>query len=780
MKRKQTDELKAAKHRRKPLSRRKKILFAAIATMLFFAASELCLYLAGIQPAIERDPFVGFAKHLPLFVESSDKPGIVHTAPNKLRWFNEQAFARKKPANTYRIFCLGGSTTYGRPYDDSTSFSGWLRELLPAADSSKRWEVINAGGISYASYRVALVLEEIVEYQPDLVVVYTGHNEFLEHRTYDKTNRRSAFTKTLHRAFGRTRIYAAMERLRDVVLRSDPSSTTAGDVPESATNMLPAEVATKLDQGVGPDAYTRDDELRDHVVEHFRLNLRRMVSISQTAGADIVFVTPASNLRDCSPFKSETTELTDIQRDQFLVALEKASSLLSQAQEDDALVAVDTALQIDSRHAAAHFLRGQVLSKLQRFEEAKESFDRALEEDVCPLRAVSEFPTVLNRLATEQAVSLIDFRQIVDAHSPNRIPGENVFLDHVHPTIEGHRLLAISILELMIAKGHVQTDSGWGESAIERVRRTVEGRVDQEANGIALRNLAKVLAWAGKQDEADRLAVRAANLLQDDMNAQYLAGSALIEQGDCDQAITKLQQVIQSEPNHAMAVLSLGAAYQKKSMFTEAERQFRRVLELQSDNAAAHNNLGALCIRTRRWDEAKVHLTKAIESNPRYAKAFHNLGIVSANKQDAAEAIQNLLKAVEINPDLSKAHEDLGNLYRAQKDIANAISHYRQALRSNSNLLMTANSLAWLLATTRDDELRDGEEALRWALRCGAGTNYRNPGVFNTLAAAYAETGDFDKAVEWQKKALASAPESMKSMCKQRIELYSQHKALRQ
>ena len=48
----------------------------------------------------------------------------------------------RQAPETYRIFCLGGSTTYGRPYNDTTSFAGWLRELLPVADPQRRWEVI--------------------------------------------------------------------------------------------------------------------------------------------------------------------------------------------------------------------------------------------------------------------------------------------------------------------------------------------------------------------------------------------------------------------------------------------------------------------------------------------------------------------------------------------------------------------------------------------------------------------------------------------------------------
>jgi len=161
---------KRARQERPETPARKKALFAVIAVVGFFLLLELGLFLGGIEPLVQHDdPYMGFASSIPLYVE--DKAGCgtnLVTAPNKTRLFNRQRFPKSKPANTYCIFTLGGSTTYGRPYNDSVSFSGWLREILPAADPSKQWEVINAGGISYASYRVAVVMEELTAYEPDL------------------------------------------------------------------------------------------------------------------------------------------------------------------------------------------------------------------------------------------------------------------------------------------------------------------------------------------------------------------------------------------------------------------------------------------------------------------------------------------------------------------------------------------------------------------------------------------------------------------------------------
>ena len=105
--------------------------------VVFFLIVEGILYIAGVKPLSQQtDPYVGFAGYSPLFVEMTTPDGerVFATASNKMNWFNYQQFPVRKAKGVTRIICLGGSTTYGRPYDDRTSFSGWLREFLPAVD----------------------------------------------------------------------------------------------------------------------------------------------------------------------------------------------------------------------------------------------------------------------------------------------------------------------------------------------------------------------------------------------------------------------------------------------------------------------------------------------------------------------------------------------------------------------------------------------------------------------------------------------------------------------
>ena len=280
------------------------ILLPVAAILVFFLLLEGGLALFGIRPAVKsEDPFVGFADNMPLYVPSPDGQQLV-TASNKTAYFNAQNFPRVKAPGTFRIFTLGGSTTYGHPYADPTSFSGWLRELLPVADKSRRWEVINAGGISYASYREAHLMEELVKYQPDLFIIDTGHNEFLEERTYGQLRDMPTVLRATASRLARTRTWTVMT----AALQKLHVQPKAGDEGRS---QLRGEVTAILDRSAGLNRYTRDDALRDNILEHYRISLQRMVVLAHSVGAQIIFVPPASNLKDCSPFKSEPTEGLD-------------------------------------------------------------------------------------------------------------------------------------------------------------------------------------------------------------------------------------------------------------------------------------------------------------------------------------------------------------------------------------------------------------------------------------------------------------------------------------
>jgi tetratricopeptide (TPR) repeat protein len=655
----------------------KKLLFAAVVVVLFFALLEAALWLAGVQTiSATEDPYVGFAGSAPLFVAETQPDGrvLMTTAPNKLAWFNHQQFPPQKPSGTRRVFCLGGSTTYGRPYDDATSFSAYLRELLPSAAPDSRWEVINAGGVSYAGYRVAALMEELAQYEPDLFVVYTGHNEFLEERTYGELRDKPAALLETASLLGRTRTYTLMRSL------------LAPKPPPKSRAMLPGEVDAALDRSVGPSSYHRDDKLHAQVLAHFELNLARMARIARDCGAKIVFVVPAANLKDCSPFKSEhAAGLSDAELARWNAQYEAAQSLADEGQWDEALAKYEAAATIDERFADLQFRLGGVLLALNRPVEAGPHFERAVDEDVCPLRAPRSFRQAVRDLCTEHNIPLIDFELIVKndclAHHGHNIPGNEYFLDHVHPTLDGHKLLALHILsEMREADVFPGMQQPTGDE-VEQAERRIQARIDRRAHAIAERNLAKVLNWAGKHEEAGRLAIKSLEVLPDDPESLVIGGAWLKSHGRLDEAIEHLQRAVEQMP----------------------------------DYPSARQLLGAFLVEVERYDEAREQFLAVAKQHPQDAEAWQMVGAILAEREQYADALPYYEQALKLAPNDANLHYNYGLVLFRLGRHADAEDHFRTAIKQNAGDLEARYQLAQLLIeTNRTDQARsDLRELLR-------------------------------------------------------------------
>jgi tetratricopeptide (TPR) repeat protein len=573
------------KKTRPRLSLGKKLVFSVVATALGLTVLEAGLALLGVRPVLyDEDPYVGFSSYLPLFVEETLQDGTVRytTATNKLRLFNKQSFPEVKPPGAYRIFTVGGSTTYGRPYGDMTSFSGWLREFLDASGSDREWEVINAGGVSYASYRVALLMEELIRYEPDLFVIYSGHNEFLEERTYGDVKEMPVPVRRLGTLAARSRAATLVKRGIDALISNAPEQR-----PDKT--LLQSEVVTLLDDSIGPSAYERDDALQEQIIEHFRFNLARMIDIAQSAGARVLLITPASNLRSASPFKSEHGKpLSKDDLERWARAYDYAQQILDQQDPAGALRWLDQAARIDDYWAYLHFFRGHALERLGRFDEARTAFVRARDQDVCPLRALSPMIEIVSDVAEDRDVPWIDFVSFQDSRSPHGISGETVFLDHVHPTIDSHRLLALEILDAMRQAGIEVPELE--PSTVERVTDEVASRIDPAMHANALMNLSKVMAWAGKLPEAYRLGAQAAQLEPGNSAVRYQAGLSAQLAGKNDEAILHYRAALEIDPTIALAHGNLGVALEDEGDLEGAIDHFRLAIQYGDDPDGIERN----------------------------------------------------------------------------------------------------------------------------------------------------------------------------------------------
>lgn len=662
------------------LSRRKKLVFALVATLGFVLVVESGLRLCGIEPVTDsRDPFAGFSQ-LPLLepVTGANGEALVTITQSKLVWFNPQTFPARKPANTRRVFCVGGSTTYGRPYWDATSYSGWLRELLPMADDSCDWEVINAGGVSYASYRVAAAMEELARYEPDLFIVYSVHNEFLERRTYEGMFKQSPLHMRVAGALSQTRTWALLDR---VIQRPAPAE------PTSPSEMLPEEVDEILNHTVGPSGYHRDEKWRADVLMHYELNLERMAAIAERVGAKIVFITPASNEKECSPFKSEADPaLSDVQREQLRTRIVDAEKHLADGRPEEALVMLERAQAIDEGYAAVHYQAGKALFALDRADEACEAFERALDRDVCPLRALPEITETIRRVARRERAPVLDFGELLKAKCENELGhqclGEEYFLDHVHPTIDVHRQLALWIIDAL-QREKLAGGSAPSSEDVNIVAKRIDLRIDKTAQGVALRNLAKVLHWAGKFDEAAPRAADALTRIENDLESQYLLAECLRQMKRNNEAMFQFERLFEIEPNYDRGYIPFGLLLADGGHLPAAKMYLAMGVVLHPDRDDAHHALGAVHLRLNEYTLALQSLSEANKLNPREPYTLILLARTQVALGDDTAAELLFRRALRLNPGDADANNELGEtLLRLGRKEA-AAAHFLAALSAD-------------------------------------------------------------------------------------------------
>ena len=417
------------------------------------------------EPDWQDDPFVGFRGVRPLFVLNAAQDRY-EIPPARQNFFRPQSFPARKAAGEYRAFCLGGSTVQGQPFSTETAFSTWLEINLRAADSRRKWRVINCGGTSYASYRLTPILQEVLGYDPDLIIVCSGHNEFLEDRTYRHVKHQPKVIAYAQEWASQLRTYCLL-RAAYLQLRGQHGHQAAAEHP-----MLGAEVDAMLDYRDGLRQYHRDELWQRDVIAHYGDNLRRMVRLTRQAGVPLLFITPVSNLRDCPPFKSEHRPgLTpqDLRRWDQLWNQAKAAY---PADLRRAVALLEQAAAIDDQHAGLHYQLGQCYDTLGDLDRAKRHYSLAKDLDICPLRMLDTMQRVLRDVAEGTGTPLLDADALLAQRCRGGIADDSWLVDHIHPSVRGHQVIANAIATGSSAKASSSPAPATRNGETPRINRT--------------------------------------------------------------------------------------------------------------------------------------------------------------------------------------------------------------------------------------------------------------------------------------------------------------------
>jgi tetratricopeptide (TPR) repeat protein len=185
--------------------------------------------------------------------------------------------------------------------------------------------------------------------------------------------------------------------------------------------------------------------------------------------------------------------------------------------------------------------------------------------------------------------------------------------------------------------------------------------------------------------------------------------------------------------------------------------------------------------RQGKTEEALKDYAEAIRLRPRAAAWYGNRGLIYMGAKKFDEAIADFTTAIDLTEN-EMSYLNRGLAYSRKKEYAKAAADYTTAVERNPASALGQNQLAWLLSTAPDEKVRDGKRAVEAARKACELTEHNNGGYLDTLAAAYAETADFGKAVEWQEKALKAGDIPIKDLdaARKRLELYKQKKPYRE
>jgi Flp pilus assembly protein TadD len=253
-------------------------------------------------------------------------------------------------------------------------------------------------------------------------------------------------------------------------------------------------------------------------------------------------------------------------------------------------------------------------------------------------------------------------------------------------------------------------------------------------------------------------------------------GLVLLQKGKIDDSIAQYRSALQMQPDSWDAEYNLGTALLGKAQVDEAILHCERAVRMRPTDPDAQVALGNALFQKGRVDEAIAHYQEAITAQPEHFLARYTLGHALLEKGDLGGAIEVCRSALLLRPSDVDCQTTLAIALEEKGNPVEAIQHYQKALELAPRAVPTLTNLAWLLATSPDASLRNGPKAIELAKQADRLVGGTNTLVLRTLAAAYAENGEFANAIRTARSAMQLArmhgEEAVMTDLDQQIALY--------
>lgn len=281
------------------------------------------------------------------------------------------------------------------------------------------------------------------------------------------------------------------------------------------------------------------------------------------------------------------------------------------------------------------------------------------------------------------------------------------------------------------------------------------------AGTLELRGL--VLLGLDRLDEALKSFNEAGELAPNAALPYTHRGEVYRRQGDLKKAVDQLTKALAIAPDDVRTLILRASLYFQLDEFEKSIADVDQVIQLQPQLLEPHLLRAEILVGSKRIDEATAQLERLLPLAPNEPRLLEPLATYYLVAERPRKAIETFTKLIELDPENFRALRFRGDSYLSVGQHTEAVADFDRALELGEADDGLLNNFAWVLATSPDDAIRDGDRALELATKAAETSSYQIPHILSTLAAAYAENGDFENAVKWSEKSVEISARAVES-----------------
>jgi len=542
-----------------------------------------------------------------------------------------------KDEETFRIFVLGGSAAQGDP-QRAYSFSRMLSVMLEEQFPSTKFEVINTAITATNSHVVREVVSDIVDHEPDLLIVYLGNNEVVG--PFGAANPLVPYSG--HKGFIRTKLWVGTTKIGQLVEDVGHNLSSGSEAPRRWRAM---------EEFTGSQV-RHDAPALQGVYRHYEENLSDICDMAADAGVPLLLSTVSVNLRDLSPFASlHNEQLEKDGLDRWNEAFERGKSLEDVNQYQAAIAAYLEASEIDAEYAELQYRLAECYRKTDHLDAAQKHYSQARDYDTLRFRADSTINEIVRNVAKQRqadGIRLVDAERGIAAHSPYKVPGREMFYEHVHFTFHGnYRLAEVMLTEVerhlpKHARSQKSKKSVLSEDGCkQRLAFTAIDELNVEAE--VLRRLEQA-PFIERYDATEEIAAQ--------RTVVQKAAEALAKEAP-GQFHQTYRAAIAKSPKDQVLRLMFGESLISRggSNLKEGIEQLLEVYELGNQHFGVQAELGNALVRAGEHERAREWIARAIELEPRFHGGHYALGQQLVAEGEYGRAANAFAEAVRLNSD---------------------------------------------------------------------------------------------------------------------------------